>query len=299
LLLLGFLLRLALCGGTAAQEMALTFDDLPDHGPLPAGVTRSDVARSILATLKAAAIPPVYGFINAGKLEKHPEEIEVLNLWRAAGQPLASHTYSHMNFNENTASAFEDDIRKNETTLRQLMGENNWHWFRYPYLWEGDTLEKRREIRAYLGQSGYRIAQVTMDFEDYAWNAPYARCRDKNDEKSMAWLKQSYLDTALAYLALDQEMAQRIFHRDIKHVLLLHIGAFDALMLPDLLAQLKQRGFKFISLEEAQADPAYRIDPDAALRYGGTLLDQIFDSQHLAYPPHTEKPMKQLQETCQ
>ena len=50
----------------AAQEVALTFDDLPAHGPLPPGVTRLDVAKSIISTLKAANAPQVYGFINAG-----------------------------------------------------------------------------------------------------------------------------------------------------------------------------------------------------------------------------------------
>lgn len=292
-------LFLALPVAIRAQDLAITFDDLPDHGPLPAGVTRSDVARSILAALKSAGLPEVYGFINAGKLEKHPEEIEVLKLWREAGQPLANHTYTHMNFNENTVAAFEENIEKNEPALQLLMGDQNWHWFRYPYLWEGDTLEKRRAVRSYLQSHGYRIAQVTMDFEDYAWNGAYARCRDKGDEESIAWLKQSYLNTAFEYLALDQKMAQQIFQRDIKHVLLMHVGAFDALMLPEFLQQLKQRGFKFISLREAQSDPAYGTDPDAALKEGGTLLDQIFDSRHLQYPPHAEKPMKQLREICQ
>lgn len=32
---------------------------------------------------------------------------------------------------------------------------------RYPYLAEGDTLEKRNTIRSYLFKNGYRIAEVT------------------------------------------------------------------------------------------------------------------------------------------
>ena len=36
----------------AGQEVAITFDDLPSHGPLPNGTTRADVARSILAALR-------------------------------------------------------------------------------------------------------------------------------------------------------------------------------------------------------------------------------------------------------
>jgi len=280
------------------QEVAITIDDLPNHAPLPAGVTRVDVAKRMLAALTDAKLAGVYGFINAGKLETHPDEIEVLKLWREAGQPLGNHTYTHINFSDNPVPAFEENIEKNEPLLKQLMEGQDWHWFRYPYLHEGDTLEKRHAVRAYLKEHGYRIAQVTMDFEDYLWNGPYARCMDKKDEKSIAWLKESYLKMAREYLTLDQEMSRQIFGRNIKHVLLMHIGAFDAVMLPDLVAQMKKDGFKFISLEEAESDPAYLSDPDSALVDGGTLLDQFFDSKKLKYPPHAEKPREELAAIC-
>lgn len=283
---------------SCAQEMAITFDDLPAHGPLPAGTTREDVTRKILAAFKEEKVPEVYGFINAGKLQAHPEDLKVLQLWREAGQPLGNHTLDHMSLNNNPLEAFEDNVAKNEATLRELMGEKDWHWFRYPYLDEGDTLEKRRAARAYLKGHGYQIAQVSIDFEDYAWNAPYARCSAKRDEKAIAWLKESYLKTAADYVKLGREMSQQLFHRDMKYVLLMHIGAFDAEMLPQLLAQLKRDGFKFITLEEAQKDPAYEIDPDITRKEGTILQEQIFDARHIAVPPHAEKPMKQLQELC-
>jgi peptidoglycan/xylan/chitin deacetylase (PgdA/CDA1 family) len=292
------MLLLLLAPRGVGQEVAITFDDLPAHAQMPGGTTRVEVAGRILAAFKDAKIPEVYGFINAGKLEKVPEDIEVLKAWREAGQPLGNHAYTHMNLSDNTAAAFEEDIQKNEPLLKQLMEGKDWHWFRYPYLHEGDTLEKRHAVRAYLKEHDYRIAQVTMDFEDYAWNGPYARCMDKKDEKAIAWLKESYLNTAAEYMALDKKMAQQIFHREIKHVLLMHVGAFDAVMLPKLLEQMKKQGFKFVTLEAAEADSAYQTDPDAVLADPGTLLDQIFESQHLESPPHAEKPMKELHELC-
>jgi len=65
-----------------------------------------------------------------------------LQLWREAGQPLANHTYDHMSLNGNPLAAFEANVAKDEMTLQELMGKNDWHWFRYPYLDEGDTLIK-------------------------------------------------------------------------------------------------------------------------------------------------------------
>ena len=295
----GLVLMLLCAPRLAAQEVALTVDDLPDHASLPAGVSRTDVAKKMLAALADAKLGGVvYGFINAGKLEKYPDEIQVLKLWREAGQPLGNHTYTHMNFTDNPAEAFEENISKNEPMLMQLMEGQDWHWFRYPYLHEGDTLEKRHAARAYLQEHGYHIAQVTLDFEDYLWNGPYARCMDKKDKKAIAWLKESYLKTAREYFKLDRAMAQQIYGHDIKYVLLMHIGAFDAEMLPKLIAQMKKDGFKFVSLLEAESDPAYQSDPDAPLKDGGTLLDQFFDSKKLTYPAHEDKPRKELAALC-
>jgi peptidoglycan-N-acetylglucosamine deacetylase len=291
-------LLIALPASIVAQEVALTFDDLPAHGPLPPGMTRLDVAKSIIATLKAANVPRVYGFINAVKLEQVPEDRAVLEEWRKAGFMLGNHTYTHMSLTDNTVEAFEKDIAANEPALRSLMGKEDWHWFRYPFLWEGNTLEKRDAVRAYLKEHGYRVAQVTLDFEDYAWNPPYARCAAKNDQKSIEWLKSSYLNTAKEYIELDQQMSQMLFGRDLKHVFLLHLGSFQTVMLPQLIELLKQKGFRFVTLDEAESDPAYQSNPNAGLKYGGTLLEQMIESHHFKYPPVPPKPMKELDALC-
>src|SRR5262249_12379193 len=150
-----------------SPKVALTFDDLPVHAALPAGLTRSDVARSILAALAAHHAPPTYGFVNAKALEGAPETEEVLRLWRAAGYPLGNHTYSHIDLTANTPEAFEQDVRAGEPVLKRLMEGADWHWLRFPYLHEGDTLEKRRAVRRTLADEGYRIAEVTLSFDDW------------------------------------------------------------------------------------------------------------------------------------
>ena len=281
-----------------SQQVALTIDDLPSHGALPPGMTRADVAKSILKTLQDAHAPKVYGFINAKKLEEHPEDMEVLKLWRSAGFPLGNHTYAHLSLNASSADDFDQNVARDEPTLKSLMGHQNWHWFRYPYLWEGDTLEKRHAVRQYLQDHKYHIAQVTLDFEDYLWNGPYARCVEKNDAASIEWLKSSYMSTAAEYIALDQSMSKLVFGRDIKHVLLLHIGSFETVMLAQLLDSLRRHGFRFITLPEAEKDRAYKSDPDVALKEGGTLLDQMMEARHLDFPPHNDKPYDQLDALC-
>jgi hypothetical protein len=65
------------------------------------------------------------------------------------------------------------------------------------------------------------------------------------------------------------------------------------------LALLRTQGFTFASLQEVEKDSAYTLDPDAALKYGGTLPDQFMDSRHRAYPPFKPKPFAQLKSLCQ
>jgi peptidoglycan/xylan/chitin deacetylase (PgdA/CDA1 family) len=286
-------------GVSFAQKIAITFDDLPLNGELPPGVTRVQIARDTLALLKARHVPAAYGFINARKLEGNADASEALKVW-AAAEPIGNHTYSHMDLNANPAEAFEREIEQNEPALELLAAKDgNWHWLRYPYLREGETVEKRRAVRAYLQAHQYRVAQVTMDWEDYLWNSAYARCVAKSDAKSIEWLRSSYLNIASQYLDLGREMATLVYGHDINHVLLLHLGAFSSTILPDALDLLKKKGFKLVTLEEAESDPAYEGDPDAGSKYGGSLLDQWMDARQIKYPAVAQKPYEELKAVCQ
>jgi peptidoglycan/xylan/chitin deacetylase (PgdA/CDA1 family) len=291
---------MALCGICSAQKLAITFDDLPLNGELPPGVTRAETARNVLAILKKRHVPPVYGFINAKKLEGSADGAEALKLW-AAAEPVGNHTYSHMDLEQNSVEAYERDIAENEPVLELLKadGRDDWHWLRYPYLHEGDTVEKRRAIRAYLKAHGYRIAQVSLDWEDYLWNFAYARCAAKNDTKAIAWLRSSYLSAASQFLDLGRAQAKLVYGHEINYVLLMHLGAFSSTILPDALDLLKRKGFQLVTLQEAESDPAYNGDPDVALHDAGTFLDQWMQVKQIKYPEHADKPYKELDSICQ
>jgi len=299
-----FLFLVAFAGSGVAQKLAITIDDLPQNGALPPGVTRVDITRDTLAVLKKRHVPPVYGFINAKKLEGSVDGAEALKLW-AAAEPFGNHTYTHIDLEANTAEAFERDMEQNEPTLELLAkpgpgkSGNDWHWLRYPYLHEGDTVEKRRAVREYLTKHGYKIAQVTLDWEDYMWNSAYARCAAKNDKKSIEWLRTSYLTTASDFLDLGRAQAKLIYGHEINYVLLMHLGAFSSTIMPDALDLLKKKGFQLVTLEEAESDPIYQGDPDIGLHDAGTLLDQMMQLKQIKYPEHVEKPYKEVQSVCQ
>jgi peptidoglycan-N-acetylglucosamine deacetylase len=303
-------LALALAGITNAAEagvklkVALTFDDLPLNGLLATGDKQSDYARATLAVLRKFRIPPSYGFINARGLEGNPDGAAVLKLWIAAGNPLGNHTYSHLDLSKNSTEDFQRDVLRNEPALELLTSvkaaPGGFHWLRYPFLHEGDTLEKRRAVRAFLASNGYRIAQTTLDWEDYLWNSAYARCVMKQDASSKAWLRDSYLAAAKEFMRFQRQNSRAVFGRDINHVLLLHQGAFSAPILPGLFALLKDEGFEIVTLEEAQSDPVYETDPDIAEAHGGTLVELTMQKKGIAWPADAPKlPRERLTTICQ
>ena len=150
-------------------------------------------------------------------------------------------------------------------------------------------------MRAYLQAHGYRVAQVTLDWEDYLWNGATRGARRRMMRKSIAWLRVELSgDRASSYLDLGRDLAKMVYGHDINHVLLLHLGAFSSTILPDALDLMQKKGFTFVTLEEAESDPVYEGDPDVGSKYGGTLLELWMEAKKIKFPPVMEKPYKEL-----
>jgi peptidoglycan-N-acetylglucosamine deacetylase len=281
-----------------AQQIAFTWDDLPAHSALPPGETRVGIGRKIVAAMKQEHLPPVYGFVNGILTEEEPLSTPMLQDWRDAGLPLGNHTWSHMNLNQHSLAEWEADTLKNEALLKSYMGSEDWHWLRYPNLAEGDTTQKREGARKFLAEHKYKIAAVTMSFGDYLYNAPYARCVAKNDATSIAQLEASYLAAADATIDYTRAMSKALYSRDLPYVLLMHVGALDARMLPRLLKLYRDKGFTFISLQDAEKDPFYKNDLDLSLPPVPDTLEEAMRARNLPLPTRPG-PTVDLNAICQ
>jgi peptidoglycan/xylan/chitin deacetylase (PgdA/CDA1 family) len=242
-------------------------------------------------------MPPTYGFVNGFRVAQYPYQIHILEAWRAAGNPLGNHTWSHPEFDKLTVAQYEANIARNEPLLRKLSPNSDWHWFRFPYLEEGNTVEKREQLREWLTEHGYRIAEVSMDFQDYNWNEPYARCAAKHDNAAIESLHNSYLDAADESIRVYRQIAQALYQHDVPYVLLLHVGAFDAHMLPELIGLFRSRGFAFVTLEQAMADPIYSFDPKVPSPSGNTFNEMVAQARNVNIPYITDRS-KELDAMC-
>jgi peptidoglycan/xylan/chitin deacetylase (PgdA/CDA1 family) len=242
-------------------------------------------------------MPPTYGFVNGFRMVRYPYQIHILQAWDRAGNPLGNHTWSHPELDKLTAGKYIANIARDEATLRRVDPHGDWHWFRYPYLEEGDTLAKREAVRDWLLGHHYRIAEVSMDFEDWLWNDAYGRCSLRHDTAAISTLHDTYLATADEYIRVFRELSHELYGRDIPYVLLLHAGAFDARMMPELIDLFRQRGFTFITMPQALSDAAYREDPGQPTPGGSTFLEQVAAARKEPVPDNSE-PDKQLDALC-
>ncbi len=276
-------------------EMAITVDDLPTHGAMPKGTSRLEIAQHIVKALKKHRVGEVYGFVNGKQVRDNPGHLVVLEEWVRAGYPLGNHTLSHMNLHRVTPTEYIADIEENERLLSRFPRATSFKPFRYAYLAEGDSLDKRNAVRTWLDANGYRIAQVTVSFEDWAWNDPYVRCLERGDVRSIEWLKQSFIEAALSRLRWAVDTADVLLKRPIKHILLLHFGVFDSIMIDELLTAYEAAGSAFIDLETALRDPVYNENPNALGEL--SFLEQMTQAKQLSLPP-PEVPLRRLDTMC-
>lgn len=284
-------------------RVALTFDDLPAHGPTREGQGLVAIHEQIVDALNQHKISGAYGFINGAKLAEHAEGRQVLELWRNAGQPLGNHTWAHSSIDAVGAAAFIEEINKNDTVLAELMGATPEalrarRYFRYPYLRQGKTREMLDEVRRHLAEKSYQIAEVTIDFGDWAYNPAYVRCENAKRSKALAVLRKDYLRRAVQALQWSEAAAQLIYGRSIPHIVLMHSGAFDSLMLDELLTAYEEQGVQWIPVSEAIEDAVYQEDVRVAVSWGGTLLEQRIERDDSEHPPFPIQPIGLLDELC-
>jgi len=254
-------------------EVAITIDDLPTHGPLPAGITRVAVADQLIGVLRRHGIPGAVGFVNGGQIADTPEHGVILEHWSAAGYRLGNHTFGHVDLDRTGSGGFLADVERNEPMIVRYGGPEPDRMFRYPYLHEGATLIEREAVRRALRERRYQIVPVTVDFHDWKWNDAYARCA--GEPGAVKALTRSFREAALRALQSSEETAATLVRRPIKHILLLHAGAFDALALHDLLSAYEERGVRFIPVRDALEDPVYGINPKVTWRGQENFLAQL------------------------
>lgn len=242
--------------GAAPRQVSLTFDDLPLTGGAcePEKVRR--VTRQLTRFLEERSIPAA-GLVTGGASCLDARMLrETLDRWDAAGAVLGNHGATHLDLNVTPVATFLADVDRGQALLEQAVGADD-RWFRPPYLHTGDDTASKAALLGHLAAGGYRMAAVTVDNQEWVYAAVYADARERGDARLADRVAAGYVEHVEASMAFYESLSREVFDREIPQILLLHANELNAERLPEVVAMLEGRGYRFVSLPDAVADPAY------------------------------------------
>ena len=257
-------------GAACAQTVAVTFDDGPSLAETPR-LAPGERNAALLAALAKHKVQAAL-FVTAGNGANRPAGLALARAWGEAGHAVGNHTMTHPDLHGAavTLGQYQQEILDCDRIIAGLPGYQK--WFRFTFLREGNTPDKRDGMRAFLREQGYRNAYVSLDTSDWRLNDKLVEVLGKNPNADLTPIKTAYLahirQRALAYRALSQQLQGR----DIAQVLLLHHNLINALFLDEVLAQFRQMGWTFTTPAAAFADPVYRLQPERAAPGQSLLL---------------------------
>ncbi|MBK9091083.1 MAG: polysaccharide deacetylase family protein [Holophagales bacterium] len=244
------------------RTVAVTIDDLPFVGyglPLAAVAPLSSKLVAALAARKVKAV----AFVNEDKLfvpGEVDERIALLTEWLDAGMELGNHTFGHPGLTKTPLPAMQDAVVKGEVVTRGLLEKRGQRlkWFRHPYAQTGTSRETRDAFETFLASRGYTVAPLSIEHEDWVFASADAKLAADHDEAGRARLLAAYIEDFDGRCAFYEERSRALFGREIPQILLSHANALNARAMPLLLERLEKRGYTFVTLEEALADPAWK-----------------------------------------
>jgi len=247
-------------------EIAFTFDD-PKFDSA-AGLTWQQINQRMLQALDKRGIKATL-FV-CGKRVDHSEGKQLVAEWDTAGHVIANHSYSHLFFNGSggagsddanvTLAQFEDDALKNEPLIT-----NDAHFtrlFRFPFFKEGDTVEKRDGMRAFLRHRGYRIGRATIDASDWAISSRMEKRAKQNATADLTHYRDFFLQHIWERTQFYDSLSRRVVGRSVRHTVLLHHNSLNALYLDDLIGMFVAKGWKPVDASYAFADDVYDQQPN-------------------------------------
>lgn len=257
-----------------SNRMAITFDDLPwvmNRNEAPVDLAAHHAR--LLAALKQSGIP-VIGFVNDGKLYAHntlrPERVDMLRDWLDAGFELGNHGAWHSDLHAVGVHDFKVDIVKGERHLKPMLAKRGHkpRWFRHPFLRTGRTPEDKAAIYAFLSEHGYRTAPVTINSSEWIYALAYRNVlANGGDADTLAKVREAYLAYMLSKLAYYERRSIDLLCYNLPQILLIHANELNAASFTELVARIRARDYRFVSLDEATTDTAY-LRPDS---YAGEL----------------------------
>jgi peptidoglycan/xylan/chitin deacetylase (PgdA/CDA1 family) len=254
--------------------IAITIDDAPMASSMVfSGLERT---KKIMRDLQVPAAVFVIGENIATKSGR-----DRLKLYDEAGYTIANHSYSHYGCSKVTAEEFINDIIKADSLLRNY--ENFEPIFRYPYLDECRSQEKRDKVSSFLKENGYVNGYVTIVTSDWYINKLLQKALSQGKKINYSKLQDLYLKLMIGYVNYYYNFYLEKLGYSPPHSLLLHENDLTALYIKDLVKLLKEEGWVFIKTEEIYKNQDIVKEVNEARKHlptfnslNGKYIDRLF-----------------------
>lgn len=296
ILLLGFLVsyHLAVC----QKLVSITIDDVPNSSRFE----KDGYQSALLEKLDSLDIP-IAIFINEGliyKTDSISKNFELLNNWAKKEYiTLGNHSFNHSRYSTTGIDSFANEIVNGESISRQLAKKYKkpFKYFRFPFNDLGRDSIQHSQIKLFLKEKAYVIAPFTIESSDWMYNVVYEHYIDNKEYKKAKKIGEEYLTKTLEYFDFFEALAKEDYKRTINQIYLCHDSKLNADFLPKLINELKNRAYKFISLEDAMTDKVYQQKDNYFKKWGISWLYRWKKTQKeriklMKQEPSTEKIMK-------
>ena len=118
------------------------------------------------------------------------------------------------------------------------------------------------------------MAPVTIDNSEWLFAAAYEKAFKNDSTRQMLSVGKAYIDYMRSKFEWYEKKSSEFFGRNIKHVLLIHANRLNSDYFEVLCEMIKKRGYKFISLEEALKDDAYKTKDTFIKNNGISWMDR-------------------------
>lgn len=250
-------------------KVAVTIDDLFlwDGTPIPDGRSPARTAREMTAAFAVHGIKGVYSFSSTAPAESDPRLYQVFDHWVEQGHHVANHTHLHGSLNWVDAPKYIADIERTEKLIGRWSSQAPTKYFRYCMDMWGNSREKRDGVEAFLQSEGFTSSPLSAWFYDHAWIVPFWRAHKLGDQQALAFLRKSFVDTAIDQLRLHTAAGHAMFGRIPPQIWLAHGSPIAGECMGQILDAFAAAGVEFISLEEAMSDPFYAVQPVITERF--------------------------------
>ncbi|MBQ1969428.1 MAG: polysaccharide deacetylase family protein, partial [Flavobacteriales bacterium] len=248
---------------TVIKHAALTMDQMPVAGKqvnLMWVVGFNYTGANTLAKSKM----PMVGFVNEKNLiaptEKEKREA-IIGTWLDSGMEVGNGTFSSIPLGEaKSAQWFIDDINYGDRVISRLVAdyESVLRYFRFPDMNLEASPERIDSVNYFLNREGYIPVTATIRFEDEYFNTPYINSKIERDTMLVRYIGERYIEYIKKTLDFYEEQAKKNFTRQITHIIDIRCSEINNDMLGYIMYIIWHRGYRFIPLNEALADPLYR-----------------------------------------